>query len=89
MPMNAHKALVSRPSGYKFALDLSEDQRRTLRDARDDIRAEISAKFGSFAKALGDQALFEGSAPMMARNFQTPKFRMQGSFSYDTCACFA
>lgn len=85
MPINAHKALVSRPSGYKFALDLTEDQRRTLRDARDEIRAEISAKFGSFAKSLGDQALYEGSAPVLARNFQTPKFRMQGSFSYDTC----
>lgn len=85
MPVNAHKALVSRPSGYKFALNLTDEQERTLRDARDDIRGEISAKFGSFAKSLGDQLLFEDHAPLLARNYQTPKFRMQGSFSYYTC----
>jgi len=85
MPVNAHKALVSRPSGYKFALNLTDEQERTLRDARDDIRGEISAKFGSFAKSLGDQVLFEDHSPLFARNIQTPKFRMQGSFSYHTC----
>lgn len=85
MPVNAHKALVSRPSGYKFALNLTDEQERTLRDARDDIRSEISSRFGSFAKSLGDQVLFEDHAPVLARSFQTPKFRMQGSFSYHTC----
>jgi hypothetical protein len=34
---------------------------------------------------LGDQALFEEHAPLLVRNIQTPKFRMQGSFSYHTC----
>lgn len=85
MPVNAHKAFVSRPSGYKFALNLSEKQEQTLRNARDDIRSEISSQFGSFAKSLGDQVLFEDHAPVLARSFQTPKFRMQGSFSYHTC----
>ncbi|MFN3226606.1 MAG: CBASS cGAMP synthase [Hyphomicrobiales bacterium] len=85
MPVNAHKAFVSRPSGYKFALNLSEKQEQTLRAARDEIRSEISSQFGSFAKSLGDQALFEDQAPVIARSFQTPKFRMQGSFSYHTC----
>ncbi|SUZ33996.1 Cyclic GMP-AMP synthase [Roseibaca ekhonensis] len=85
MPVNAHKAFVSRPSGYKFALNLSEKQEQTLRSARDDIRSEISSQFGSFAKSLGDQVLFEDRAPILARSFQTPKFRMQGSFSYHTC----
>ncbi|MDU8928340.1 CBASS cGAMP synthase [Alisedimentitalea sp. MJ-SS2] len=85
MPVNAHKAFVSRPSGYKFALNLSEKQEQTLRSARDDIRSEISSQFGSFAKSLGDQVLFEDHAPILARSFQTPKFRMQGSFSYHTC----
>ena len=85
MPVNAHKAFVSRPSGYKFALNLSEEQEQTLRSARDDIRSEISSQFGSFAKALGDQALFEDQAPVLVRSYQTPKFKMQGSFSYHTC----
>lgn len=85
MPVNAHKAFVSRPSGYKFALNLSDRQEQTLRNARDDIRGEISSEFGSFAKLLGDQVLFEAHAPLFARSFQTPKFRMQGSFSYHTC----
>ena len=85
MPINAHKAFVSRPSGFKFALNLSEQQEKTLRNARDDIRSEISSQFGSFAKSLGDQLLFEDRAPVLARSFQTPKFRMQGSFSYHTC----
>lgn len=85
MPVNAHKAFVSRPSGYKFALNLSEEQERTLRNARDDIRSEISSQFGSFAKDLGDQSLFEDQAPVFVRSYQTPKFRMQGSFSYHTC----
>lgn len=85
MPVNAHKAFVSRPSGYKFALNLSEKQEQTLRNARDDIRTEISSRFGAFAKSLGDQVLFEDQAPVLARSYQTPKFRMQGSFSYHTC----
>lgn len=85
MPINAHKAFVSRPSGYKFLLDLSEKQEQALRNARDDIRSELSSQFGSFAKSLGDQVLFEDHAPVLARSFQTPKFRMQGSFSYHTC----
>lgn len=85
MPINAHKAFVSRPSGYKFALKLSEQQEQTLRNARDDIRGEISSQFGAFAKSLGDQVLFEDRAPSFARSFQTPKFKMQGSFSYHTC----
>lgn len=85
MPINAHKAFVSRPSGFKFALNLSEQQEKTLRNARDDIRSEISSQFGSFAKSLGEQLLFEDRAPILTRSFQTPKFRMQGSFSYHTC----
>lgn len=85
MPINAHKAFVSRPSGYKFALNLSEEQERTLRNARDEIRSEISSQFGAYAKALGDQVLFEDKAPVLVRSYQTPKFRMQGSFSYHTC----
>jgi len=85
MPMNAHKAIASRPSGYKYALNLTDEQEQTLRDARDDIRATISSKFGAFAKSLGEQVLFEDHAPLFARSFQTPKFRMQGSFSYHTC----
>lgn len=85
MPLNAHRAFVSLPSGYKHALSLSDKQEQTLRAARDDIRGAISAKFGSFAKSLGDQALFEERAPLLVRNIQTPKFRMQGSFSYHTC----
>ena len=68
MPVNAHRAFVSRPSGYKFALNLSEDQERTLRNARDDIRSEISSQFGSFAKALGDRALFEEQGPVLVRS---------------------
>ena len=85
MPINAHKAIVSRASGYKFALNLTDAQEQTLRNTRDDIRGEISSKFGSFAKLLGDQVLFEEHAPLLVRSIQTPKFRMQGSFSYHTC----
>lgn len=85
MPINAHQAIISKPSGYKQALNLTDKQEQTLRATRDDIRAEISANFGSFAKSLGDQALFEDLAPLQARSIQTPKFRMQGSFSYHTC----
>jgi len=85
MPINAHKAIVSRPSGYKFALNLTDAQEQTLRNTRDDIRGEISSKFESFAKSLSDQALFEEHAPLLVRSIQTPKFRMQGSFSYHTC----
>ena len=85
MPINAHKAFVSQPSGYKFALNLSEEQEKTLRNARDDIRKEISAQFGEFAESLGDRDLFEDQAPILVRSYQTPKFRMQGSFSYHTC----
>ena len=85
MPVNAHKALVSRPSGFKYALNLTDEQEKTLRDARDDIRGAISAEFGTFAKSLSDELLFEDLAPLFSRNIQTPKFRMQGSFSYRTC----
>ncbi|MEP1424696.1 MAG: CBASS cGAMP synthase [Hyphomicrobiales bacterium] len=85
MPINAHKAFVSRPSGYKFLLDLSEKQEQTLRNARDDIRIELSAQFEKFAKSLGDQNLFEDHSAVLERSFQKPKFRMQGSFSYHTC----
>jgi hypothetical protein len=34
---------------------------------------------------VGDQVLFEDQAPVLVRSYQTPKFRMQGSFSYHTC----
>jgi len=66
-------------------LNLTDEQEKTLRDARDDIRGAISAEFGTFAKSLGDQLLFEDLAPLFSRNIQTPKFKMQGSFSYRTC----
>jgi hypothetical protein len=85
MPVNAHKAFVSRPSGYKFALNLSKEQEQTLRHARDEIRSEISSKFGASAKSIGEQVLFEDNSPILARSIHTPKFRMQGSFSYHTC----
>ncbi|MEM7291121.1 MAG: cyclic GMP-AMP synthase DncV-like nucleotidyltransferase, partial [Pseudomonadota bacterium] len=85
MPINAHNAFVSQPDGYKFALNLSDWQEQTLRNARNEIRTEISSGFGAFAKSLGDQVLFEDQAPILARSYQTPKFRMQGSFSYHTC----
>ena len=84
MPINAHKAFVSRPSGYKFALNLSDEQKKTLLKARNDIRGEISSQFVSFAKSLSKQDLFEDNSPLLSRNFQTPKFRMQGGFSYHT-----
>ena len=85
MPVNAHRAFVSSPSGYKFALNLTDEQKETLRSVRDEIRDEISTKFGTFAKSFSDQVLFEDHAPMLTRSIQTPKFRMQGSFSYHTC----
>lgn len=85
MPMNAHGAIVSRPSGYKHAMNLTEKQEQTLRDARDDIRATISSNFSAFAKSLGETVLFEERTSLIARSFATPKFRMQGSFSYHTC----
>jgi hypothetical protein len=85
MPLNAHRAFVARPLGYRYALSLSDKQELTLRTARDDIREAISAKFGPFAKSLGDQILFEDHAPLLVRSIQAPKFRMQGSFSYHTC----
>lgn len=85
MPINAHKAFVARPSGYKFALNLSEKQEQTLWNARDEIRSEISSQFGSFANALSVQFLFEEQAPVLVGSYQSPKFRMQGSLSYHTC----
>ncbi|MCC5865933.1 MAG: hypothetical protein JJU31_12485 [Wenzhouxiangella sp.] len=85
MPINAHKAIASSPLGYKHALNLSAKQEQSLRNARDEIRRAISAKFQSFASSLGDQLLFENQAPVFPRNLRSPKFRMQGSFSYYTC----
>lgn len=85
LAINAHKAIISEPNGYRRALNLLESQKQELREARDDIRARIYSRFNIVAKTLGDNFLFEASAPEFLKKFSPPKFRMQGSFSYHTC----
>lgn len=85
MPLDAHRALTSQIKGYKKALNLSEEQNISLRDARDCVRNAISSGFGNAAKELEEKNLFQDGTSLLNRSFETPKFRMQGSFSYFTC----
>lgn len=90
MAANAHKVFYN-PAGensYLGALAVSEPEKVRLRAARDEIRETLRSGFRDWAKFVEDAQLFEAAAvtgiPNTGSASLRPKFRMQGSWSYDT-----
>lgn len=90
MAANAHKVFYN-PAGencYLGALTVGEPEKNGLRTARDEIRETLRSGFRDRARFVEDAQLFEASAVTGLLNNGAvslrPKFRMQGSWSYDT-----
>jgi len=91
MAINAHRAFfcTTAEDTYLGGLTVDEEQRDTLRGARDEIRETIRRGFRDWAAILDRQELFESVALATtylhdAEPTLRPKFRMQGSWSYFT-----
>lgn len=90
MAVNAHKVFYN-PAGensYLGALSVDEPEKSRLRAARDEIREALRSGFRDWGKFVEDAQLFEAAAITGISNSSSaslrPKFRMQGSWSYDT-----
>lgn len=90
MGVNAHKAFENSGSAsYRRNLNPDPKHIEELRDARNKIRATLSAAFSHWEKRIDASVLFEDVAVASfaegaAKPRLTPKFRGQGSYSYDT-----
>ncbi|WP_157134799.1 CBASS cGAMP synthase [Sphingomonas sp. PAMC 26605] len=91
MAINAHRAFYREGADdtYLSALNIDEEDRLALRAVRDEIRETLRQGFRDWEDYLGGQEMFEhaalakvefAAAPPPLR----PKFKMQGSWSYDT-----
>ncbi|WP_267381305.1 MULTISPECIES: CBASS cGAMP synthase [unclassified Sphingomonas] len=88
MTINAHRAFHRDGAEDSWLRSLTVDPPRVaqLRAARDEIRETLKAGFADWNDHLDQRALFEDAAleAFEAERPLRPKFRMQGSFSYDT-----
>lgn len=93
MPINAHKALGgSRDEAFLQQLRLPKDRQDQLREVRDVLRSEIKAGLrGWDGRTDVDQIVTRDVQTALMREgasvsdaMGSPKFRMQGSFSYST-----
>jgi hypothetical protein len=87
--INAHRALYSASTdeNYLGSLTVDEPEREELREVRDEIRAALKEGFAKWPTFIRKQQLFEAAALTFADGYEptlSPKFRMQGSWSYDT-----
>jgi hypothetical protein len=83
--LNLHH-LFSSEKGYLAKLQVSSEDRRTLRDAREQIRGHLRGAFANWGQHVQQTDLLVKSAGRTAANFHlpVPKFRLQGSFAYHT-----
>lgn len=84
--LNAHK-LFTRQDGYLLKLRVPDSDDAALRKAREEIRATLRAAFRGFAVLVKPAELFQDHALQKSLGGDTlpaPKFRIQGSFAYDT-----
>lgn len=89
MAINAHRALYSAKSdeNYLGKLTVDDKERTELRGVRDTLRGALKAGFAEWPHFIRKQRLFETAALNFADGSEPvlrPKFRMQGSWSYDT-----
>lgn len=95
MGINAHKALFSDDNvksdsaPYLRQLTIEEQERETLRAARDDIRSALRQGFSNWTEVASREEVFEAAAITNFSAYDSapslrPKFRMQGSWSYHT-----
>lgn len=90
MTINARRAFYTENGDDDFLAQLSvtEAERKPLRAARDEIRATLKQGMADWSHFMTRSELFESSAiALLARDAAPPlrpKFRMQGSWSYDT-----
>lgn len=89
MAINAHRALYNAKSdeNYLGELTVDNEERDELRGARDSLREALKAGFAEWPRFIRKQFLFESAALEFADGAEPvlrPKFRMQGSWSYDT-----
>jgi len=87
--INAHRALhgASGAENYLGNLTVADAEKEELRQVRDEIRAALKEGFANWPSFIGKQRLFESAALRLydaADPVLRPKFRMQGSWSYDT-----
>lgn len=89
MAINAHRALYNAKSHetYLGELTVEEDERDELRGVRDTLRDALKVGFAEWPQFIRKQRLFETAALAFDDGGELvlrPKFRMQGSWSYDT-----
>ena len=91
MAINAHRAFYSESADdtYLSALNVENSDRLTLRAVRDEIRETLRQGFRNWEGYLGRQDMFEHAALTKLQFADVPpalrpKFKMQGSWSYDT-----
>lgn len=83
MAFNAHRVFNgSAENSYLSALTVEKAREDELRGVRDEARRAIRAALSDWSTVVTEAALFEDVAKAKPR--LTPKFRMQGSFSYRT-----
>jgi len=94
MGINAHRAFhsTSTSDNYLVQLTVDEDEKATLRKARDEIRDTLRSGFQNWSEVVERGRLFEVAAltKFSAANTEptlSPKFKMQGSWSYATLNC--
>lgn len=84
MPANAHKLFFANGSDNPSFLDelkVAETTANRLRAARDDIRAAIVGAIAGWRARIAKSDLFVDGTD---RDIPRPRFRMQGSFAYNT-----
>jgi hypothetical protein len=77
---------------YLRQLSVEEEERQTLREARDEIRSAIREGFGNWKALVRREEMFVAAALSTVLAYDSepalrPKFRMQGSWSYHTLNC--
>lgn len=83
--LNLHELLGS-SKGYLRAINVPDDDAETLRQAREEIRHAIRGAFANPEIYIRKNDLFINNAAIPTRDLELkkPKFRLQGSFKYET-----
>ncbi len=93
MGINANRAFhnQSTDDNYLSQLTVDDDEKKELRHVRDTLRAALIDGFANVTQIVERRELFEAAALQTfaadAAPTLRPKFRMQGSWSYDTLNC--
>lgn len=93
MAINAQRAFQSDATddNYLAQLTVPENEKYGLRKARDEIRATLKVGLQNWADVVERQVLFETAAlsklAFDSMSLLSPKFKMQGSWSYHTLNC--